>query len=134
MKRLLLGLLGLAGCGDDSARPAATATASPTPAPPLSQAERSRLRRAEARVERHCVAVSRSLVDPQQAPTPAQEARAFAAADELVALVRSKPAAELDTGQDLRLYLGDVLENLEGANCDPRMRGHLQRGLASIPR
>lgn len=136
MKRLsLVGLLLLAGCGaQDRAGPRPAATASPTPSPPLTAAEREGLRRAEARIERHCVAVSRALVDPAKAPSAAQEARAFAAADSLVGFVRAKPRASLNPGQDLRLYLGDVIENLEGGNCDPRMRARLERGLDSIPR
>jgi hypothetical protein len=134
MKRLLLvGLVLVAGCGtQDAGTPRTAATA--TPAPPLSDSERERLRRVEAQVQRHCVRVSQSLTDPAAAPTPAQEARAFAAADDLLALVRSRPRAEVVTGQDLRLYLSDVIENLEGGNCDPRMRARLERGLKTIPR
>ena len=132
---LIVGLLVLAGCGEGAGeRPRSAATASPTPAPPLTAAERERLRRAEARVQGHCVRVTQSLADPAAAPSAEQEARAFAAADDLVALVRSRPRAEVVTGQDLRLYLADVVENLEGGNCDPRMQAKLERGLATIPR
>jgi len=56
----------------------------------------------------------------------------FAAAGALIGLARRKPTAELDVNQDLRLFLGDVLENLEGSNCDPRMVARLQAGLAGI--
>ena len=117
------------GCGQEE-RPAPA----PTPAPPLSDGVRRELLRAEARIEAHCIAVARSLVEPEAAPTAGEQARAFAAADRLVAIVRASPRAEFDLGQDLRLYLGDVIENLEGSNCDPRMIDRLERGLATVPR
>jgi len=79
------------------------------------------------------VRVARSLTDPADAPKPAQVQRAFAAADAFIALARKKPTAPLDVGLDVRLHLSDVVENLEGANCDPRMTYYLERGLSSIP-
>jgi hypothetical protein len=133
MKRwLFAGLALLSGCGEGAAPAPVTITA--TPAPTVAASDRARLRRDEARIERHCVAVSRSVVDPAAAPSAREEARAFAAADDLIAIVRASPRADLGAGQDLRLYLGDVIENLEGGNCDPRMREHLLEGLDSIPR
>ena len=36
-------------------------------------------------------------------------------------------------GQDLRLFLSDVIENLDGSNCDPRMRARLEQALRAIP-
>lgn len=113
--------------------PAAAATPTPGPPPRLTEAERRRLRVAEGRIESHCVAVSRGLVDPDEAPTRAERARAFAAADEMIAVARAKPKALVDVGQDARLYLGDVVENIEGSNCDPAMVDHLERGFARIP-
>lgn len=49
-------------------------------------------------------------------------------------LAAAKPTAPLGAGQDLRLFVTDVAENLEGSNCDPRMIARLERGLARIPR
>ena len=87
----------------------------------------------DARIQAHCVSVTRSLVRPRAAPSPRQERRAFAAADALIALAAEKPAAPLGAGQDTRLFVSDVLENLEGSNCDPRMIARLEQGLAAIP-
>ncbi len=121
-------LLG-AGCGGGGG-----ADPPPEAPPPLTAQERRLVLSYEERIGAHCVRVSRALVDPARAPTARQEAAAFAAADELLALARAKPHAEVQSGQDLRLFVSDVVENLEGSNCDPRMLGRLARGLRDIPR
>ena len=77
--------------------------------------------------------MSRGLVDPSAGPTPGQTRRAFIAARRLVALAAEKPFAPLGAGQDLRLFVSDLIENLEGSNCDPRMISVLTAGLARIP-
>ncbi len=120
-----------AGCGGEADRPGPA----PEPAPPakLTPQERRLLRTYEARIATHCVRVARALVDRAAGPSPAQQRRAFAAADALVGLVASKPTAPVDVGQDLRLYLSDVVENLEGSNCDPRMVSRLEDALQAIP-
>lgn len=121
------------GCGDsrpDGEPPVAVETAAPV----VTEAERAALQRYEQRIQRHCVRMARTLVDPRQRPTPEQERRAFAAADALIALATAKPTADLGAGQDLRLLVADIVENLEGSNCDPRMRERLLDGLRSIPR
>jgi hypothetical protein len=100
----------------------------------LTADERRQLEAYEARIQAHCVRVARSLVDPRAAPSPREEAAAFEAADRLVGLAAAKPTAPLGAGQDLRLFVSDVVENLEGSNCDPRMTARLERGLARIPR
>ncbi len=99
----------------------------------MTEGERRRRRVAGGRLACHGVAVSRGLVDPDEAPTRAERARAFAAADEMIAVARAKPKALVDVGQDARLYLGDVVENIEGSNCDPAMVDYLERGFARIP-
>lgn len=121
----LLAVLVLLGCGDSRDTP-------PPPPQTLTRDERRLLMTYEGRITQHCVRVSQSLVDPGRAPTTAQERRAFAAADQLAALVARKPRSEVDVGQDLRLYLSDVIENLEGSNCDQRMVARLERWLAGI--
>ncbi len=116
------------GCGEeDSDREAA-----PIPSR-LTGEERQLLKTYEGRIQAHCVRVGRSLVDPRAAPSPSQETRAFTAADDLVALAAKKPTAPVGPGQDLRLFVGDVAENLEGSNCDPRLIARLEQGLGSIP-
>jgi hypothetical protein len=117
-----------AGCGDEES------TDEGTRAPARLTGEERRLVDAyERRIQAHCVRVSRSLVDPRAGPSPRQEMRAFAAADALVALAARKPTAPTGPGQDLRLFVSDVAENLEGSNCDPRMIARLEEGLAEIP-
>ena len=91
------------------------------------------VRELETRLQRHCIRVGRSLVDPDAAPRPDQVRGAFAAADRLVALAARSPRAPLGAGQDLRLFLSDTIENLEGSNCDPRLISRLERGLGRIP-
>jgi hypothetical protein len=117
------------GCGNEEPDPGREPTAQR-----LDPAERRQITALEARIGAHCVAIATSHVDPRAAPSPAEQRRAFAAADRLVALARRKPLAPLGAGQDLRLFVSDVVENLEGSNCDPRMIARLERGLMRIPR
>lgn len=123
---------GLLGCGDAAgdANNDGMRTASPSA---LTGAERRMVATYEGRIQEHCVRVVRSLVDPSAAPSPGQQRRAFGAADALGALAARKPTAEIDVGQDLRLFLSDVIENLDGSNCDPRMRARLEQALSTIP-
>ena len=120
------------GCGESATEQGGTSSAVAEPSR-LRPKERRLLDVYERQIQAHCVRVARSLVDPRAGPSPRQEAEAFAAADELVALVARKPTAPFGPGQDLRLFLSDVVENLEGSNCDPRMVGRLEQGLAEIP-
>ena len=132
-------LLGESGCGEEEAPPPQPSTVqAPAPAPPgkpsaLTREERDLLTTYDRRINAHCVRVARSLVDPEAAPSAGQEERAFAAADALIALAAAKPDAPLGAGQDTRLFLADVLENLDGSNCDPAMASRLAQGLAQIP-
>ena len=120
----------LAGCGDRDRAPEPMPVATPAP---LSAAERKTLRVYEGRIQAHCIRLAQSLTHPSAAPTPAQEADAFDAAEDLVAFARRKPLAPLDAGQDVRLYVSDVAENLEGSNCDPRLIAVLEQGLRGLP-
>ena len=122
----------VAGCGGDDTG-SDSDRARPAPAPVLTSAERRLVATYEGRIQEHCVRVARSLADPSAAPSPGQQQRAFAAADALGSLAARKPTAEIDVGQDLRLFLSDLIENLEGSNCDPRMRARLEQALSVIP-
>ncbi len=133
-------LLGGFGCGEDEPPPpppqpsTVQAPAEPIGEPAaLTREERDLLTTYDRRINAHCVRVARSLVDPEAAPSPGQERRAFAAADALIDLAAAKPDAPLGAGQDTRLFLADVLENLDGSNCDPAIVAHLEQGLAAIP-
>jgi hypothetical protein len=99
----------------------------------LTGEERRSVATYEGLIQEHCGRVARSLADPSAAPSPGQQRRALEAADALGALAARKPTAEIDAGQDLRLFLSDVIENLEGSNCDPRMRARLEQALRAIP-
>ena len=119
----------VAGCGEgDGAQ-----TSSPEPAvQSLTRAERQLLERSESQLAAYCSRRVSPSGKPQ-APSPRERARALAAVAELVALGARKPGAEVETGVDLRLALGDLVENLEGANCDPAVIARLTEGLAGIP-
>ena len=120
----------LLGCGGAADNDASTRTATPSA---LTNAERRLIATYEGRIQKHCVRVARSLADPRAAPSPDQQRRALETADALGALAARKPTAQIDVGQDLRLFLSDVIENLEGSNCDPRIRARLEQALRSIP-
>ena len=120
----------LLGCGDADTDGTRTRTVSPAA---LTGAERRLVATYEGRIQEHCVGVARALAEPSAAPSPGQQRRAFEAADALGALAARKPTAEIDAGQDLRLFLSDVIENLEGSSCDPRMRARLEQALRGIP-
>ncbi len=128
---VLLALIGgVLGCGDQESSAEPPPTAADTK---LTDEERRSLADYDRRIQAHCLSVGRSLIDPGAAPSARQQERAFAAADELIALAAAKPAAPLGAGQDTRLFLSDVIENLQGSNCDPRMVSRLAQGLAEIP-
>jgi hypothetical protein len=122
------GALSAPGCGDDEPFDDAA-----PPATRLTAEERRAVDVYERQIQAHCNRVARSLVEPGAGPSRRQEERAFAAADALVALAAEKPTAPVGPGQDLRLFVSDVTENLEGSNCDPRMIARLEEGLGGIP-
>lgn len=123
------------GCGSDPDQPSEPSEPSGeerTAPVRLSPRERQMVFAFDKRIQAHCVRVARTLTDPASAPSPREARNAFAAADGLIALAARKPTAPLGAGQDVRLFLSDVVENLEGFNCDPRMISRLERGLASV--
>jgi hypothetical protein len=128
---VLLACAAIAGCGEGGEDPG-SARQTQEPAR-VTAGERRLLDTYDSRIAAHCVRVSRSLTDPSSAPTRAQSAAAFGAARALLALAARKPGAPLGAGQDLRLFVSDVIENLEGSNCDPRMIAVLSEGLEEIP-
>ena len=120
----------LAACGGDTGEPLEQEAARP---PRVTASERQLIEAYDSRIATHCVRVSRGLVDPAARPSPQQTRSAFTAARRLLALAAEKPGAPLGAGQDLRLFVSDVVENLQGSNCDPRMIDLLASGLAEIP-
>jgi hypothetical protein len=122
-------VLVLLGCGDEDAP---DTIAPPPGAESLTRAERGLLARSERQLAGYCARRLSPSGQPR-APSPRERAEAIASADRLIALAERKPHAEVETGVDLRLALGDLIENLEGANCDPAVIARLGEGLAGIP-
>jgi hypothetical protein len=121
----------LAACGGDE-EDAATTTSPASPAA-LTRAERDLVGESESAIVEYCRRRALALTDPAKRPTAAQQADAIEAVDALIDLAAAKPEARLRPGVEVRLYVGDLTENLEGANCDPLILGRLQEGLAALP-
>jgi hypothetical protein len=126
--------MSLAGCGDDEpttdgAEPTTTASQLQR----LTAPDRERVRRSEAAILAYCERAAAAATGAAKPPSARRQAAALDAVDDLVTLSRAKPDATLKPGVDLRLFVGDLTENLQGANCDPAIVARLDAGLASIP-
>ena len=129
-----------AACGDSDSDSEATISPeeSSTPLPTVSQsrpmtaAEGAVIARARERVDAYCARVARALAG-ERPPTSAEFTRVTAALDELAALADRAPTAETIDGTTARLALGDIAENLEANNCDPRLVAHIDAALAGLP-
>jgi hypothetical protein len=128
-----LALLVLAACGGDGS------SGSDGTQPPAAQAhrltadEQNLVTRSDRIVERYCATLALSVTGQRKAPSAEDQDRAFAATDRLIELAREKPAARLETGVDMGLFLGDLAEDLEGSNCDPRLVDRLDQALEALP-
>ncbi|MEK6328375.1 MAG: hypothetical protein AABM66_12770 [Actinomycetota bacterium] len=129
-----LSLLAIASCGDGEPSQTAGTTAADPAAKRLTAAEQALVNRSERVVQRYCGKLALSLTGQRKPPSVAEQGRALAATDRLVELARSKPAASLDSGGDMRLFLGDLAEDLEGSNCDVRLVQRIDQALATLPR
>jgi hypothetical protein len=123
-----------AGCGDDEPT---TDQTEPTTTAPVAQrltaSDRERVRRSEAAILAYCERAAVAATGAREPPSARRRAAALDAVDDLVAVARAKPDATVKPGVDLRLFVGDLTENLQGANCDPAIVARLDTGLASIP-
>lgn len=130
-----LALLSLvvAACGEDSSQGGSNAGNPPSQARRLTEHEQELVTRSDRNVERYCARLALSLAGQRRPPSPEEQARAFAATDRLIGLAREKPAARLETGGDVALFLADLAEDLEGSNCDPRLVQRLDQALAALP-
>ena len=131
----------VAGCGDsddpeadsDAAGSATTQTApGPTQQETLSAAGVKTIQRARDEVSAYCRKVDQGL-SGGPGPTPADLDRVNAALDELAQVAAEQPGAEMVDGTTPRLALGDIAENLEGTNCDPRLVAQIDEALATLP-
>ena len=130
---VVLSLMAISSCGDgDSAGTAGTTTAG-ADAKRLTAAEQATVSRSERAVQRYCGKLALSLTGQASPPTVAEQGRAFAATDRLIALARSKPAARLRSGVDMEFFLGDLAEDLEGSNCDQRLVQRIDQALLALP-
>ena len=130
---LALSAVAACGCGDGgtageerTAQPAGSAAR-------LTADDRRLVAESDTAIQIYCRKRALALTDPEKRPTVGQQARALEAVDALVALAREKPAARLRPGIDVRLFVGDLTENLEGSNCDPQIVARLHEGLSSLP-
>lgn len=124
------------GCGSDESTPAQTAPGAGDhrPAPPkLSAADRALVRRSESAIVAYCERAAIAVTAGGRPPSERQRRSALGAVDALVGLAGEKPDATVRAGVDLRLLVGDLTEDLQGANCDPAIVARLDAGLASIP-
>ena len=128
-----LSLLAIASCGDGDSSGAAGTTSTGAAAKRLTADEQSLVTRSDRTVERYCGKLALSLTGQRKPPSVEEQSRAFAATDRLIELAREKPAARVDTGVDMGLFLGDLAEDLEGSNCDSRLVERIDQGLATLP-
>jgi hypothetical protein len=124
----------LAGCGDSgsSSGDEETSSVETTTVEQVSGPPARVIRRAQTAVDTYCRRVAEALGEGR-GPTPADFERVSSAIDQLVALAAQRPQATDPIGTTPRLALGDIAENLEGANCDPRLVERIDAALATLP-
>jgi hypothetical protein len=127
---IALAVTALAGCGSEEAM-VSTQTATVPPARPknLSAAEQRRAFEAQQEISEYCRRRALSLQSDESPPSAARARKALAAADRLAELARSHPFELVQTGVDMRLYVGDLVEDLGNLNCDPALVRRLEEGL-----
>ena len=128
-----LSLLAIASCGDGGSSGAAGTTPAGAAAKRLTADEQALVTRSDRTVGRYCGHLALSLTGQRKPPSAEEQGRAFAATDRLIELAREKPAARVETGVDMGLFLGDLAEDLEGSNCDQRLVDRIDQALATLP-
>jgi len=128
-----LSLMAIASCGDGGSPGTAGTTPAGTAAKRLTADEEAFVTRSDRTVKLYCGRLALSLTGQSKLPSAEEQRRAFAATDRLIELAREKPAAPLETGEDMGLFLGDLAEDLEGSNCDSRLVERLDQALATLP-
>ena len=128
-----LSLLALASCGDGGSPETTDTTPTGPAAKRLTADEQALVTRSDRAVSRYCAKLALSLTGQRKPPSVAEQSRAFAATDRLIELAREKPAARVQPGVDTELFLGDLAEDLEGSNCDPRLVERIDQALATLP-
>lgn len=129
---LALAAITLAACGDGE-EPTSPAEITTTRPGPLTAEQRKLVESSEQAIVAYCRRSALALTRPRKRPTVNQQSRALEAVDALLELAREKPDARLGAGVDVRLFVSDLTENLEGSNCDPGVIARLDQGLAALP-
>lgn len=128
--------LATAGCGGSEDPEPATTTTGDGPAAtepaPLSAAEARMIDSTRAAVDSYCVHVGVRIASGRE-PIPARFDRAVTQVEQLVQLARAEPLALAPDGSTPRFALGDIAEDLEGSNCDPRLARRIDEALAALP-
>ena len=108
-----------------------TSTTAQPPARPreLPKAKQRQAFSAQQEISAYCRRRALSLQTDAPAPSATQARDAAAAADRLVGLVRARPFELVQTGVDVRLYVGDLVEDLGNLSCDPALIRRLEEGL-----
>lgn len=114
------------GCGDEESRSARPQR--------LSAAEQSIVTGAQAGIRSYCRKIGLYLTRGQPLPTPLETQQVNGQVDRLIALAREKPEAEFRNRGTLRSLLGDMIEDLDGANCSDALQRRLAEGRAALPR
>lgn len=118
------------GCDDDQTGPATTGAApAPPPARPLPEAQQGRAFSAQQRVTAYCRELTESIATRTPPPPPAARRRALAASARLTELARARPYDLVQTGVDVRLFVGDLIEDLGNLDCDPQVVETLEAGV-----
>jgi hypothetical protein len=126
-------LVAIASCGDGGSPDAGSTTSTSAAPQRLTAAEQALVTRSEQAVQRYCGKLALSLTGQGKPPSAEEQSRAFVATDRLIELANEKPAAPLDTGLEMGLFLGDLAEDLEGSNCDSRLVERIDQALATLP-
>ena len=126
-----LALVAVSCGGGDPAGSTTTATATDPGTRPERLPERlqTEVFEAQQEISAYCRRLALALQGPADPPSPIQRRRAFAAAQRLVDLASVHPYDLVQTGVDVRLFVGDLVEDLGNLNCDPDLIGRLEQGL-----
>jgi hypothetical protein len=81
----------------------------------------------------YCARLALSVSEGREPPSARRQATAFEAARRLTELAGRNPDATVRPGVDTRLFVSDLIEDLEGSNCDSRLVAALEQGLAAPP-
>lgn len=122
---------GLAGCGGDGQSTRPETVAQPPSSPErLPEPRRREVFADQQEISEYCRQRALSLQSNEAPPSAGDARRALAAADRLVELARNRPYDLVQTGVDMRLYVGDLVEDLGNLSCDPALVERLEEGLS----